>query len=133
VTVPRRARVLVVDDDESIRRLIELALTQEGYEVVTAAEGRAALAEAARQPPRLILLDIRMPVLDGWGFARAYRAGPPPHAPIVVLTAARDAAEAAVRIGAEACLAKPFELSALYATVARVAAPGAQPGEAPRE
>lgn len=56
---------------------------------------------------------MRMLGVDGWRFAGAYRAEPPPHAPILVLTAARDAAQYAAEIRAEAFLAKPFELSEL--------------------
>ena len=56
---------------------------------------------------------MRMPGVDGWRFAEAYRARPGPYAPILVLTAARDAAEYAAEIGADAYLAKPFELAEL--------------------
>ena len=116
-------RVLVVDDDENIRDFVVLALTEEGYEVVTAPDGRVALDLAAAQPPALILLDMRMPVMDGWAFALAYRALPPPHAPIAVLTAARDAAKYAAEISADAHLAKPFGLAELSRLVARFVPP----------
>jgi DNA-binding response OmpR family regulator len=108
-----RPRVLVVDDDESIRQFIELALSDDGFDVALAEEGSGALAAAARFKPHAILLDMRMPGLDGWRFADAYRAEPGPHAPILVLTAARDAAETAAEIRADAYLAKPFELAEL--------------------
>lgn len=108
-----RPRVLVVDDDESIRQFIEMALGDDGYEVALAEEGADGLVASERFKPDVILLDMRMPGVDGWHFAEAYRAGPGPHAPILVLTAARDAAEYAAEIGADAYLAKPFELAEL--------------------
>jgi two-component system chemotaxis response regulator CheY len=111
--------ILVVDDDESIRQFVEMALTDEGYDVVTAADGLAALAVIARATPDLILLDMRMPVMDGWSFAAAYRGTPRPHAPIAVLTAARDAAQYAAEVNADAFLPKPFELADLSALVHR--------------
>lgn len=110
-------RVLVVDDDESIRQFIEMALRDDGFEVAVAPEGATALLEAAVFKPDVILLDMRMPGVDGWTFAEAYRAGPGPHAPILVLTAARDAEEYAVAIRADAVLAKPFDLAELIRTL----------------
>ena len=110
-------RILVVDDDSDIRDLIEIVLAGEGYDVRTAADGVAALEVVEQSPPKLILLDMRMPVLDGWEFARRYRAGPGPHAPIVVLTAARDAAARAAEIGADGYLGKPFNVVELVQLV----------------
>ena len=117
------ARILVVDDDPSIRQFIAMALSDQGYEVVSAENGQAALQVIARQLPRLILLDMRMPVMDGWAFSRAYRLTPGPHAAIVVLTAARDASAYAAEIAADAFLAKPFALAALLGLVRQLAPP----------
>ncbi|HPL27936.1 MAG TPA: response regulator, partial [Anaerolineae bacterium] len=58
--------ILVVDDDATIRELIELALTDEGYEIIAARNGAEALAVVGAAPVDLILLDIRMPIMDGW-------------------------------------------------------------------
>ena len=113
------ACILLVEDDDSIREFIEMALTDEGYTVVTASDGAAGLAAASRASPRLILLDMRMRGLDGWAFSRAYRESPEPHAPIVVLTAARDAGASAAEIEADGFLAKPFDLDDLLALVRR--------------
>jgi two-component system chemotaxis response regulator CheY len=122
---PGAARpILVVDDDEAVRRLLSWALTDEGYAVLEAPDGAVALARAQEAAPGLILLDMRMPVLDGWAFARRYRARPGPHAPIVCVTAALDPAAAAARgaqIGAVATLSKPFDLDDLLAVVRRYA------------
>jgi CheY-like chemotaxis protein len=118
---PRR-RVLVVDDDASIRQFLRLALTDRGYDVVTAENGAAALAAIREAAPHVVLLDMRMPVMDGWSFAAAYRELPEPRAPVVVLTAARDAAQYAREIEAVAFLPKPFELRGLLRLVAELTA-----------
>lgn len=120
--VADRGPVLIVDDDESIRTLLRLTLEDEGYEVVEAADGAQALDEVQRRSPLLILLDMRMPGMNGWAFAAAYRTLPGPHAPILVMTAAQDAAASARDIGAEDHLAKPFELDEVLRAVARLAA-----------
>lgn len=115
--------ILIVDDDEGIRDIVAMALTDEGYRVVTAEHGAAALQAIARQPPAVILLDMRMPVMDGWEFARLYRQGPGPHAPIIVVTAARDASARAAQIDAEGVLAKPFGMVALLQVVSEFTSP----------
>ncbi len=109
--------VLVVDDDEGIREFVAIALSDEGYEVATATDGAAALELVEQRPPAVILLDMRMPVMDGWAFTREYRRRPGPHAPIVVVTAARDAGDRAAQIGAEGVLPKPFRLAELLDVV----------------
>ncbi len=116
-------KVLVVDDDQGIRELVATALSEEGYEVSGAADGAEALDRIAETQPDLILLDMRMPVMDGWEFARRYRSVPAPHAPIVIVTAALDVAKDAKEIGADGFLAKPFQLDELVALVERHAGP----------
>jgi protein-histidine pros-kinase len=113
-------RVLVVDDDASIRDLVDLVLSDQGYEVIAASDGQAALALVERTTPDVILLDMHMPVLDGWTFADTYRAQPGPHAPIIVCTAAREAATSAAEIQATAYLAKPFAVKDLCGLVNRL-------------
>jgi CheY-like chemotaxis protein len=100
-------RILVVDDEHSIREMIRMMLEN----------GLGALAEAATTLPNLILLDLNMPVMDGWAFALAYAAQPGPHAPIVACTAAVDASRHAGEIGAVSFLAKPFTMRDLRAKV----------------
>jgi protein-histidine pros-kinase len=116
----RPKRVLVIDDDASIRDLVDLALSDQGYEVIAASDGQAALALVERTTPDVILLDMHLPVLDGWAFADTYRAQPGPHAPIIVCTAARDAATSAAEIQATAYLAKPFAVKDLCGLVNRL-------------
>jgi CheY-like chemotaxis protein len=110
---------LVVDDDQTIRRTIADFLQLVGYPVLTAANGAEAVQLVAECHPRLLLLDMRMPILDGWAVARALRAtGSAP--PIVVMTAARDARQWADELGAEGVVAKPFDLDELLAVVERL-------------
>jgi CheY-like chemotaxis protein len=120
--VVERGVLLIVDDDEAIRTLLRMALEDEGYSVIEASDGSEALDRIQRQSPQLILLDMRMPRMNGWAFAQAYRALPGPHAPILVMTAAQDAAASARDIGAQDHLAKPFELDDVLRAVARLAA-----------
>lgn len=114
-------RVLVIDDDPGIRRLIVYALADEGYTVDEAAEGEGALELVSRQHPDIILLDMKMPGVDGWEFAKLYRERYGRRAPIIVLTAAKDAAQRREDIDAEGYASKPFELDDLVARVSAVA------------
>jgi CheY-like chemotaxis protein len=116
-----RRRILVVDDDDTIRELLELALRDEGYEVGSAGDGGAALEMIERFRPHLILLDLRMAGMDGATFAAAYRKRPGRRAPIAVVSAVREPALAAAEIGAQGFLAKPFDLGDLLSLVARLA------------
>ncbi len=116
--------ILVVDDDEIILSTLALCLEDEGYAVVAASNGKEALQRVEREHPRLILLDMKMPVMDGWAFAAAYRERPGPHAPIIVMTAAQDARSRPAEIAADGCLAKPFDLDRLLDLVRRYAAQG---------
>jgi CheY-like chemotaxis protein len=117
------AHILVVDDERDIRSTVAEMLELEGYEVDEAANGADALEMVERRPPDVILLDMRMPVLDGWGFAAELRQRGS-RIPIVVMTAARDAARWADEIAANGALAKPFAFEDLLRAVreARAAA-----------
>jgi CheY-like chemotaxis protein len=85
--------------------------------VTEAANGLAAFAQIEASPPSLILLDLRMPVMDGWEFARRYRAMPGPHVPIVALVASFDAEQECAGLDSNAILNKPFDLDDLIAAV----------------
>lgn len=111
--------ILVVDDDSAIRATIVEILAAEGYETAGAANGAEALEMIEREAPRLVLLDMRMPVLDGWGLARALSERQL-RLPILVMTAAQDARQWAAEIGAVGCLAKPFDLVELLDAVEHV-------------
>jgi CheY-like chemotaxis protein len=112
--------ILVVDDDHAIREFIRLGLEDVGYEVVVATDGAEALEAIRQRQPRLILLDMRMPGMNGWEFAEQYRGALSPQAPIVMMTAGRDAQAKASEIGAAGWLGKPFDLDQLVTTVGRL-------------
>jgi CheY-like chemotaxis protein len=118
----RPAQVLVVDDDPRLTALISTLIQDEGYTVAIAPDGAVALSLlAARHPdvPAVILLDMKMPGMDGWEFTRVYRQTPAPHAPLICLTAANAAREQCQAIGADGYLGKPFTLHALRALLER--------------
>jgi CheY-like chemotaxis protein len=115
----RRSHILVVEDDPDMSEVIVWALRQAHYETVAAVNGRKALESVAAGMPALILLDMMMPVMDGWQFARELRARYEHPAPIIVVTAAEQAEHRAREIGADDCLSKPFELRDLLQAVAR--------------
>jgi two-component system chemotaxis response regulator CheY len=108
--------ILVVEDTAEIRDLIADTLTDEGYTVECARNGVEALAAVEHDAPVLVLLDLHMPVLDGWGFSRALAARAL-YIPIIVLTAATHAARYCKEVGAVDCICKPFALMDLLATV----------------
>lgn len=118
-----RQPILVVDDDDIILGSVAFVLADEGYAVAMATNGQEALEQIEKQPPRLILLDMRMPIMDGWAFAAAYREHPGPHAPIIVMTAAHDSRSRAAEINADGYIAKPFDLNRLLDLVRHYAAP----------
>jgi two-component system response regulator (stage 0 sporulation protein F) len=115
------SRILVVEDDTDIRDLLLTVFGEMGHEAVGAENGEVAMARVGELHPDLIVLDIRMPVMDGRAFASSYRAAPGPHAPILVMTAARDAAASAAALGADEIIAKPFDLNDLMARIERLA------------
>lgn len=123
--MPEGAPVLVVDDDAAIRSAVRDVLESEGIAVETASNGADALEKVSRQRPGLVLLDMRMPVLDGWGFASALRERGLA-LPVVVMTAAADASRWADEIGAIGVVAKPFGVAELVNAVRRYS--GAAPG-----
>jgi two-component system, chemotaxis family, chemotaxis protein CheY len=107
--------VLVVDDDPDILDALSEILEAEGYGVTRARNGQEALDRLEPSPPGLILLDLMMPVMDGWEFARRMRQRSPEvsNLPIIVLSADRNVGARAREIGAVGHLAKPFELADL--------------------
>ncbi|MBX3207743.1 MAG: response regulator [Labilithrix sp.] len=112
--------VLVVEDDDALRELLALMLEGEGLVVETAANGHEALASIAVRAPRIVLLDMTMPVMDGWQFCRELDRRAWPRPKIVVVTAATDPAGRADEVGADGWLAKPFDREALLALVHRL-------------
>ena len=111
--------ILVVDDDPSILDTVSEILIFEGYAVETARNGQEALRCIAHVLPSLVLLDMRMPVLDGWGLVRQLQQQGLT-LPILVMTAAQDARKWAQEVGAHGYLAKPFDLTELLSSVEHV-------------
>jgi len=109
--------ILVVDDDTSIRDIVVEILSDEGYEVRGFSNGLDALRALTEELPALVVLDMRMPVLNGWEFAREMRSRGH-DIPILVMTAAQDARAWAEEIGAVGYIAKPFEVDRLISAVA---------------
>src|SRR3712207_3143153 len=104
-------RVLVVEDDPTIRGLVAEILREDGYAVDTATNGAIGLEKLRRRPPNMVLLDLMMPVMDGQAMVRAWRNDPRfRDVPIAVMSAARDGCAVARELGASAYVAKPFDV-----------------------
>jgi two-component system OmpR family response regulator len=130
------ARLLVVDDEPNIRELLSASLRYAGFEVATAADGQQALALADSFRPDLLVLDVMMPGLDGFGVVRRLRQSGR-HTPVLFLTA-RDAAEdkvSGLTLGGDDYVTKPFSLDEVLArirAVLRRSAGAQQVNETPR-
>ena len=113
-------RVLVVEDDPSVRGLLQTLLTAEGYDVVTASDGLAALAKASASPPALILLDVMMPDLGGVRVLEELRGDPSlADVPVVVVTGKVEAVPGlAAELGDDSVFVKPFGVPELLQRVA---------------
>lgn len=116
----RTGGILIVDDDPDMRECLQIMLTSMGFAVTNAANGQEALDDMEGHDPELILLDMKMPVMDGWKFCRILE-GRDSRPPIVVVTAAPDPAGRAAEVRAEGWLGKPFEYADLEAIVRRFA------------
>ena len=102
---------LIVEDEESILLSLEFLLTEEGYSVVTAKDGAAALNAAAAQTPDLVLLDVMLPHIDGFEVCRQMRANPLLKNTRIMMVTARgreSEVEHGLSLGADAFLSKPF-------------------------
>ena len=109
--------ILVVDDDQDLLELLAFVLSSEGYDVRTASDGLEALNVVEDRMPNLILLDMRMPVMDGWEFASEFHSRFDAGIPIVVVTAAENAEKRAEEIGASGWISKPFDVGSLIVLV----------------
>ncbi len=109
--------ILVVDDDPDILQTLALCLSTEGYRVVMASNGQEALQTLTRERPACILLDLMMPVMDGWQFVAELEAKNIRTAPLLILSADRAVQAHAAKLHADAFLAKPFDLDDLLGKV----------------
>ena len=116
------ALILVVDDDADVRDSVAEVLREEGFAVVVAGDGKQALEvlRSHHSRPNLILLDLMMPVMDGFEFCRQWGRDPGlKDIPVVVLSADAHAERKAMECGANGCLRKPVDLNTLLGTVSR--------------
>jgi CheY-like chemotaxis protein len=114
-------RVLIADDDVDLRESLRLLLELHGHAVDEARNGREALERLSAAPPCLILLDLMMPIMDGWQFRRA-QLDSPSHAniPVVVISAVPDHLQRADELHAQRVLTKPFDYDELLNIVDRI-------------
>ena len=114
-------RILVVDDEERLRSLLRAYLTQEGFSVLTAVNGREALRVARQERPDLIILDVMMPEMSGYEFLRQY-SGERDIAPVIILSAKVEEADTVLGLGlgADDYVTKPFSPRILVARVRAV-------------
>ncbi len=114
--------ILVVDDEPNILEVVGLYLSQEGYRVVSAVDGAAALDAAHRQRPDLVILDLMLPGMGGLEVCRALQADASPHLPIIMLTARGSETDRVVglELGADDYVVKPFSPRELVARVKAV-------------
>jgi two-component system response regulator ResD len=122
-------KVLVVDDEESVRELIELYLKKEGFEVIHAREGKQALRLNGEHHPDLIILDLMLPELDGWEVCRQIRSTS--KVPIIMLTARTEEVDRIVglELGADDYVVKPFSPRELVARVKAILRRGTSAAE----
>lgn len=113
-------KILVVDDEERLCTLIQSYLSQEGFVVVTARDGREAIYVARQEKPDLIILDLMMPEMDGYGFLQLHRQERP--TPVIILTArlAEEDKVVGLELGADDYVTKPFSMRELTARVRAV-------------
>src|ERR1035437_4331626 len=118
--------ILVVDDKANVRTLVREYLTAEGFRVVTAENGQAALYVARQEKPDLILLDIMMPEMDGFEFIRAFRKES--ETPVILLTAKLEESDKVIglELGADDYITKPFGMRELVARIHTVLRRGGQ-------
>ena len=115
--------VLVVDDEPQVVWMLQFSLEAEGYTTIAARDGRSALAEIGAHHPRVMLLDIMMPVMDGWSVLEALQELPADERPRVIVVSARaslrDRAKA-MELGADAFVPKPFSVEELLDVLRRL-------------
>jgi DNA-binding response OmpR family regulator len=112
--------ILVVDDQSSVRQLLQEYFTEQGFRVLTAADGQNAIYAARHEPPDVILLDIMMPKMDGYQFLRQYRQER--QTPVIIITAREEETDAVLglELGADDYVVKPFRMRELAARVKAV-------------
>lgn len=113
-------KILIVEDDANIAELLQMYLSREGYEAIVAPDGGAGVERFRKTEPDLVLLDIMLPVLDGWGVLRTIRAES--KTPVIMLTARGETTDkvTGLKQGADDYITKPFEMKEVLARVEAV-------------
>jgi DNA-binding response OmpR family regulator len=107
-------KILIIDDEADLVALIKEELTERGYDTLSAENGKEALELITKEGlPDLILLDMKMPVMNGWEFSQSFIDLYGRSCPLVIMTAADDSRTRAMEIGADSYLGKPFEFGEL--------------------
>ena len=102
--------ILVVDDDDDLRDIVTMALEDDGYSIDTASNGVEAIRSADEHEPHAVILDITMPIMDGWEFLAQWRTRPAKRrAPVLVVSVVANQ-RTAIEAGAQAYLSKPFDV-----------------------
>lgn len=114
---PSRSLIVVIEDEESMRTVVEMALEEAGYFMRTAPDGAAGLAALTDWSPHLIVLDLKMPSMDGWEFLQAYQQRGDALAPVIACTDLLGVEQEALAAGAVAFIDKPYDLDLLLAVV----------------
>lgn len=120
-------RILIVEDEESLLKLESILLTAKGYLVSGVMDGKSALEEICADKPDLVLLDIMLPLVDGFEVCRCIKQNPETRAiPVVLLTARKNGHDyaRAMEVGADAYITKPFKSAHLVETIAGLLARG---------
>ena len=118
--------ILVIEDDPDQRKLMERTLTTSGYRIITASDGQTGLESALATLPKLIILDVMMPRMNGYQTARALKQNPATAAiPILMVTTKQEPADEfwSSQVGADAFLTKPVDITELIKAVRRLAGP----------
>jgi CheY-like chemotaxis protein len=122
------ARILVVEDDESMRELLRMHLSSAGYEVSTAADAISAGYAVLKSPPDLIVSDVNMPHMSGFEFVAALKADRTlPDIPVIFLTSVEDGEQTGKELGAVGYITKPVRADRLLALIAKHIPGGAIP------
>jgi CheY-like chemotaxis protein len=129
----RKGRILIVEDEDALIRILDFMLRSRGYEVLPARDGAEGLRLATTERPDLIVLDVMLPLMDGIEVCRRLKADPEYHEiPILLLTAKAQAEDRrrGMEAGADLLLTKPYDRSVLLESVDRLIETGRQRGAA---
>jgi DNA-binding response OmpR family regulator len=131
-----KKKILVVEDEDNLRELVQSRLEKEGFEVVTAADGFQAVVKARQDQPDLVILDLMIPKMDGYTVCRLFKSSGMAQIPIIMFTArsSPDDIRRGLDTGADAYVCKPFESSVLLSKVTellKIGEPADKPKPAP--